>query len=181
MVAIVETAYVTDTDQFLPVTDEMSLIQGLDDRNLPDTEARTFAELEEAAVSDGPGSDSEKVRDHVMAVLKGIVQSAERIVESFGLGYYIIPYSPIDAVVVDLVRDWAWFMVKARRGVFNSADDQLNAERNLRTRGIEIRNRTIPLTAVTLEDGYGSDETVHDWGSAESTLRLPSHIGDRRV
>lgn len=163
---LIGTRYVTNTDAFLAVTDEAHVIEAADDDANPDTDARTFAELEAAADEGGPGSDAEKVRDAIRIVVSEAVKDAERRVESAGTGVYVIPYNPIDPAVVAWSLDWSWFRLRMRHQMIRPEDEPGIRSSLLRELNA-IGNGDTRLSSLTAEDGGGPSDAISAYGTAE--------------
>jgi phage gp36-like protein len=175
MVAIAGSRYVTDTSNFLAVTDEKSLIETADDPRGATTDAESFVEL--AAGAADP-------RDQILEVISEAVKDAEGTIEGFGAGIYTIPFVPIDPLVKSLALRWAWISLRERKSMLtqSEADD---ARRAIRDFGDRIANKTIRLVSTLLGDttALGTSE-IHAWGSQEQRLSrdrfegVPATIGN---
>lgn len=154
--------YITDTDDFLAVTDEKSLIQAADDPKGPETALESFAELEAAA----PGSDDEEVLDAALVVINKAVKDAESIVESFGAKLYAIPYAPVDGAVKALAVEWAWISLQKRRGTI-STDDAERQRETLRSIGDRWADGRYALVSAKLVDSEVAGEEMFAYGGAE--------------
>jgi phage gp36-like protein len=163
--ALTGTRYITDTDDLLMVADEKTIIEAADDPEPPNTYAKSFAELDAAAVTGGAGSDAEKVRDKVLATLVLVVKAAESIVESYGKGLYVLPFAPLDSVLKTLIADWTWYRLRVRRGMYRAADDQRSAERTLIDKSVQVRDETLILSAVRLD--IGSLDLIYSYGTSD--------------
>lgn len=154
--------YITDTDDFLAVTDEKSLIQAADDPKGPETALESFVELEAAA----PGSDDEEVLDAIIAVINSEIALTEPIIESFGGGRYVIPYAPVDGTIKSLAVEWAWIGLQKRRGTL-SVDEAERQRDSIRSIGDRIADGRYALVSAKLVDSEAAGEEFFAYGGAE--------------
>jgi hypothetical protein len=163
-IALTSTRYLFTTDDLLGGWDEKFWIQSSDDAQGPDTSALSFDELEAAAVSGGSGSDAEKVRNKIIAVLSEEARKGEQWVESFCFGIYNLPLNPCDGVAKDLMVDWMVHRARIRKDMYKSPEVRINAETGLFTRGKGIRMEMNRLSAVRPGIGEGLNESIAAFG-----------------
>lgn len=164
-IPLTATRYLLTTDDLLAGWDQKSWIESADDRQTPDTSSSSFDELEAAAVAGGPGSDAEKVRDQIIAVLSADAGEAEGWVESFCTGIYALPLFPVDRIATALMLDWMRHRMRSRHDLYRNPEMQIAAERSLITRGTYLRNEMTRLTAARTGQGANLNESIAAFGS----------------
>lgn len=162
-IPLTSTRYLLTTDDLIAGWDQRSWIESADDRQTPDTSANSFDELQAAAVSGGPGSDAEKVRDQIIAVLSADARSAEQWLEAFALGIYKLPLNPCDGVAADLIRAWMKHQAKTRHDLYKG-EMQITMERSLITRATYIRNEMTRLSSARADAGSNLNESIAAFG-----------------
>lgn len=165
MILLTSTRYLLTTDDLLAGWDQKSWIEVADDRQAPDTTVSSFDELQSVAVSGGSGSNAEKVRDQIIAVLSSDARSAEQWLESFCLGIYSLPLSPCDGVAKDLMLAWMKHQCKTRHDLYRNPDTQLQAENGLINRAKFIRTEMTRLTASRPDPGQNLNDSIAAFGS----------------
>jgi hypothetical protein len=161
---LTSTRYILTTDDLLAGWDQKYWLQAADDSQLPDSSVSSFQELADAATSGGSGSDAEKVRDQIIAVLSEEARKAESWLESFCTGVYIIPLQPCDGVAKDLILDYMVHRMKIRHDMYRNPDTQLQAENGLINRGKYIRNEMNRLTSARPGAGQSLNESIAAFG-----------------
>lgn len=161
---LTSTRYLLTTDDLLAGWDEKSWIEAADDRQAPDSSVSSFAELQAAAASGGPGSDEEKVRDSIIGVLSRDARASEEFVESFCLGIYLLPLSPVDGVAKTLMLDHMRHTARVRHDLYRNPDTIIQVENALNSRGRMIRSELTRLSSSRGDMGSGSNEAIAAYG-----------------